>query len=262
VQVIEEWTVPVPQAGSVDLSGWGTLAGVSAPGVARHGGAGEWVVPAPVPAQAAAPAEDWIAPPAKPPAAPVWAPPNRAYDPMEPDPAPGPAFAPGEAPFATLAPGQELASGDEDLLVPIDPAEETATTPIRPEAPPPGAGELWVPGEHRVAVHTREGGTRRGIVRNVDLSASSFPLLPQGGRSAVQVPAAEVKAIFFMLGPGEKLAPAGGAPIRVIFLDGRSIEGTRDSGDAPKGFFLVPSDAARTSTRRVFVVRDATKSVV
>jgi hypothetical protein len=96
----------------------------------------------------------------------------------------------------------------------------------------------------------------------VDLSASSFPLLPQGGRSAVQVPAAEVKAIFFMLGPGEKLAPAGGAPIRVIFLDGRSIEGTRDSGDAPKGFFLVPSDAARTSTRRVFVVRDATKSVV
>jgi len=61
---------------------------------------------------------------------------------------------------------------------------------------------------------------------------------------------------------GEKLAPAGGARIRVMFLDGRTIEGTRDSGDAPKGFFLVPSDAARTSTRRIFVARDATKSVV
>jgi len=76
-----------------------------------------------------------------------------------------------------------------------------------------------------------------------------------------EVPAAEVKAIFFMLGPGEKLEPAGGARIRVIFLDGRTIEGTRDSGDAPKGFFLVPSDAARTSTRRVFVAREATKAV-
>lgn len=236
--------MPVPQAGSVDLSGWGTHTAASAPGVARQGTAGEWVVPAPAPAQAAASAEDWTAPAATPPATPAWAPLNGAYDPMEPDAAPGPA------------------PGDEDLLVPIDPSEEgTATTPIRPEAPPPGAGELWVPGEHRVAVHTREGGTRRGIVRNVDLSASSFRLLPQGGRSAVQVPAAEVKAVFFMLGPGEKLAPAGGARIRVIFLDGRSIEGTRDSGDAPKGFFLVPSDAASTSTRRVFVARDATKSV-
>jgi hypothetical protein len=224
------------QATSVDLSGWGT--------------------------HTAASAEDWPARAATPAAAPARAPQNGAYDPMEPEPAPAQAFAPGEAPFAPLAPGQELAPGDEDLLVPIDPSEETATTPIPPEAPPPGAGELWVPGEHRVAVQTREGGTRRGIVRNVDLSASSFPLLPQGGRSAVQVPAAEVKAIFFMLGPGEKLAPAGGARIRVMFLDGRTIEGTRDSGDAPKGFFLVPSDAARTSTRRVFVARDATKSVV
>jgi hypothetical protein len=153
------------------------------------------------------------------------------------------------------------APGDEDLLVPVDPFEETVTTRIRPEAPPPGAGELWVPGEHRVAVHTREGGTRRGIVRNVDLSASSFALLPHAARSAVQVAAAEVKAVFFMLGPGETIPPAGGARIRVMFLDGRTIEGTRDSGDAPKGFFLVPSDAARTSTRRIFVARAATKAV-
>jgi hypothetical protein len=255
--------VPVAQAASVDLSGWGTQAAAAqAPAAAVQGAAGEWAVPAAAAAQAAAPAEDWTALAATPAAAPAWAPLNGGYDPMEPEPAPAQAFAPGEAPFAPLAPGQELAPGDEDLLVPIDPSEEeTPTTPIPPEAPPPGAGELWVPGEHRVAVHSREGGTRRGIVRNVDLSASSFPLLPQGARSAVQVPAAEVKAIFFMLGPGEKLAPAGGARIRVIFLDGRTIEGTRDSGDAPKGFFLVPSDAARTSTRRVFVAREATKAV-
>jgi hypothetical protein len=175
-------------------------------------------------------------------------------------PVPGP-LAPLQAPSLVAPTTPAAAPGDEDLLVPLDPSEETATTRIRPEAPPPGAGELWVPGEHRVAVHTREGGTRRGIVRNVDLSASSFALLPHAARSAVQVAAAEVKAVFFMLSPGEAIPPAGGARIRVMFLDGRTIEGTRDSGDAPKGFFLVPSDGARTSTRRIFVARAATKAV-
>jgi hypothetical protein len=113
-----------------------------------------------------------------------------------------------------------------------------------------------------VAVHTRAGRTRRGLVRDVDLSGTGFSLQPQSGNAAPEsVQSAEVKAIFFMLRPGEKPAPGTGPRIRVTFEDGRTIEGMRDGADAPEGFFLVPSDAARTNTRRIFVARAAVQEL-
>ena len=81
--------------------------------------------------------------------------------------------------------------------------------------------------------------------------------MPQGGAAPEAVYHAEVKAIFFMLAAGETPQPANGAKVRVTFADGRSIEGKRDGGEGKHGFFLVPSDAARTNTRRIYVARDA-----
>ena len=113
-------------------------------------------------------------------------------------------------------------------------------------------------GEHRVAVHTRGGRTLRGTLRDVDLSKSQFPFLPQGGREAESIFHSDVKAIFFMLAPGEKPHAGEGGKVRVTFADGRVIEGTREGADAKHGFFLVPTDAARTNTRRIYVAREAT----
>jgi hypothetical protein len=49
--------------------------------------------------------------------------------------------------------------------------------------------------------------------------------------------------------------------VRVTFADGRTIDGNRDGLDAKHGFFLVPSDAARTNTRRIYIAREATTDV-
>jgi len=47
----------------------------------------------------------------------------------------------------------------------------------------------------------------------------------------------------------------------VTFADGRVIEGTREGAEAKHGFFLIPTDAARTNTRRIYVARDATSEI-
>ncbi|HTO99533.1 MAG TPA: hypothetical protein VMK66_20935, partial [Myxococcales bacterium] len=173
-----------------------------------------------------------------------------------------------------LGPPVELAS-PEQFLRPIDHDDPDLPAAI-PEAeqPPPEpkpkrskaiaqwrpASSLEVKGEHRVAVHTRGGRTLRGTLRDIDLAKSQFAFLPQGG-GAESIYHSDVKAIFFMLAPGEKPHEGDGAKVRVTFADGRVIEGTREGADAKHGFFLVPSDAARTNTRRIYVAREATEII-
>jgi hypothetical protein len=146
---------------------------------------------------------------------------------------------------------------DSDLLVPV----EDATAPLGVEPVPP-APPLIVPGEQRVAIHTRAGQTRRGTVTDLDLSQSQIQLEPQGGGSTETIDHGEVKAIFFMLAPGEKAEPADGRAVRVTFSDGRTIEGHRLGEDSSQGFFLVPLDAQRTNTRRIYVASDAVSEMV
>jgi hypothetical protein len=202
-----------------------------------------------------------------------------AIEPLDPQ---GSQVAPieGESPFAPLAPGATLAGEDDFGLdtgagqgpsgdaaheaPPIDLDDENLLVPIdepEPERGPVPTGLLAIPGEHRVAVHTRAGRTRRGVVRDIDLAAESFLLLPQAGGPPELIHASEVKAIFFMLQPGERPGPGDGHQLRVTFEDGRTIEGVRDGVEAPDGFFLVPGDAARTNTRRIFIARAAVQEL-
>jgi hypothetical protein len=229
----------------------------------------EWDVPSPAPAPDQSAGKT---------AASAWkAVQGNTYDQMEaPEQMETPAqtWAPGAAPFAPLAPGEMLSGdddmladsplgepvpGDENLLVPID-DEPAAEEPLHLSAIV-SDDHLVVAGEHRVAVHTRAGRTRRGTVRDVDLAQPDFMLEPLDGGAAEPVGASEVKAVFFMLPPGEKSRQAKGPRVRVTFLDGRSIDGTRVGDEYPAGFFLVPSDAARTNTRRIFIAREAAHSI-
>jgi hypothetical protein len=163
----------------------------------------------------------------------------------------------GTPPQLELVRGPETLEDAEDLLVPVD-----DPTPPRGVAPVESAQILVVPGEQRVAIHTRAGRTRRGTVTDLDLSQPSIPLEPQGGGATENIEHADVKAIFFMLAPGEKAEHPGGQAVRVTFADGRSIEGHRQGEDSSQGFFLVPLDAQRTNTRRIYVARDAISELV
>ena len=269
--VDSEWTPPAPAAAPE----W------SAPPAAA---AEEWEVPiTEVPPDAEAVAVDSAPPPRKP----AW---NQAavgataleqLDSQPPEPEPGaakelfgsvPAGATLGAADDELGPPEELAA-PEEVLKPVaidhdDPdlpqsTGEPARTRAQPLAAwrPTAANALEMQGEHRVAVHTRGGRTLRGTMRDIDLSKSQFPLIPQGGGEPEPIYRADVKAIFFMLAPGEPPHAGDGAKVRVTFADGRAIEGIRDGADAKHGFFLVPLDAARTNTRCIYVAREATSDI-
>ena len=225
-----------------------------------------WSAPAPVPAEAK---PSWSTP----------APGASTYDQL--DAAPAVEHEPGAKLFAPLQHGEslsaeepavqvpaesdlELLPEDPDLLVPIEEEPEPVRAPAAELAQmrTVAKSSLAVEGEHRVAVHTRGGRTRRGLVKDIDLAKSQFGLQPQGGGAEEPVYHAEVKAIFFMMAPGEKPRPGQGGKVRVTFADGRTIEGLRDGADGRHGFFLVPSDAARTNTRRIYVAREAAAEIV
>jgi hypothetical protein len=172
---------------------------------------------------------------------------------------PQPELEPIEASEDLLRP-VEIDENDPDLLVPVE-DDPPPPPPPAPKAAPVSLGALEIAGEHRVLVHTRGGRTRRGSIKDIDLGKSQFMLLPQGGGAAEPVYHAEVKAIFFMLGPGERGQPGDGGKVRITFSDGRSIDGIRDGSEGKHGFFLVPNDAARTNTRRIYVARDALTEV-
>ncbi len=70
-----------------------------------------------------------------------------------------------------------------------------------------------------------------------------------------------VKAIFFMLAPGEKAAAPVGKKVRVTFRDGRQVAGySPDYQEGTIGFFMIPADT-RTNTGRIGVYRSAVKNV-
>lgn len=160
---------------------------------------------------------------------------------------------------------QPLADGE--ALIMLNPHDHPdLPAPVNDDAPPMATGGVRrsgtvVAGEHRVAIHTRGGQTRRGSVTDVDLGRAQFALQPQGGGSTEIVPHSDVKAIFFMLAPGEVPVTPDGGKVRVTLSDGRSIEGHRDGADGPQGFFLVPVDAQKTNTKRIYIARAAVSAV-
>ena len=101
----------------------------------------------------------------------------------------------------------------EDILEEI-PADEAGFAPPEiPVAPAPVAAAAAVaaaPGSHRVVVHTLEGTVKRGVIEDADLAAAAIVLSPPPGEAAESVPTGKVKAIFFMLAPGEAAPAARG----------------------------------------------------
>ena len=193
-------------------------------------------------------------------------------------PAEAPAAPYDAAPFATAAvePAYEAAAYEapptEAPEVPVaEPAPVAAEADLavdvvdepEPEVLDPGqpAEDFFVHGAHRVVVHTLEGQVKRGFIENADLAAAALDLAAAQGGPIEPVATANVKAIFFMLAPGEQPAAPHGSRVRVTFRDGRQVAGfSPDYREGAFGFYMIPADA-RTSTGRIWVYQAAVKQV-
>jgi hypothetical protein len=178
--------------------------------------------------------------------------------PPEPARAPAPAArAPSARPSAPPArPSAPPAAPPRTVSAPPPPPRSSRTElfgdPLRPAS--------VIPGEHRVVVHTLAGPLKRGTLRDPDMEGERFELvLPNGGLEAIAVNL--IKAIFFMMAPGQQPPQPEGKRTTVTFEDGRQISGfcPEVQGSAP-GFFLLPADS-RTNTARIYVLRAAVKDI-
>ena len=149
----------------------------------------------------------------------------------------------------------------EAILAPPPPAPPPVAASAPPELVAQAAPACHVAGSHRVVVHTVEGQVKRGVLDDADLDAAELAFTSQPGTAPEVVPTEKVKAIFFMLAPGE-LAPAPeGKKVRVTFRDGRQVAGFSPAyDDTGVGFFMIPGDT-RTNTGRIWVYRSAVRQV-
>ncbi len=139
-----------------------------------------------------------------------------------------------------------------------------APAPVEPEPeirPAPSGGFAVVAGVNRVTVHTLDGRVLRGTLTDSDLEAAELKLDTGTPGQAIALPTADVKAIFFMLAPGETPPAAQGKRVRVAFRDGRQVAGiSPDYQEGGLGFFMIPVDT-RTNTGRIWVYQAAVKQV-
>lgn len=159
-------------------------------------------------------------------------------------------------------PPPNAASLAPPLPPPVAPPPMPHPTPApgRVERDPFAASPSFVSGEHRIVLHTVDGQVMRGAIANADLDDPELPLIQPNGAVA-RVPASHVKAVFFMLGTGERPLAASGTRVRVTFGDGRQVSGlSPDYSEATAGFFVLPVDG-RTNTARVWVYRAAARQV-
>jgi hypothetical protein len=162
---------------------------------------------------------------------------------------------------------EPLAPEPAAVLAPPPPPPAAAPPPpppvaaVAPAPSPAEPGDLRVPGSHRVVVHTIEGLVKRGVLDDPDLFAPVLSLAQQPGAPGEEIAAEKVKAIFFMLSPGEKPPAAEGRKVRVTFRDGRQIAGfSPDYRDDGIGFFMIPADT-KTNTGRIWVFRAAVRQL-
>jgi hypothetical protein len=156
------------------------------------------------------------------------------------------------------------ATEDEAELAGLDPipAALPPPPPLEPViVPVPAGGVTTVAGTRRVVIHTLDGQVLRGTLTDANLEAPELELDTGAPGAVTPVMTADVKAIFFMLTPGERPPAPLGKRVRVAFRDGRQVAGfSPDYQEGGAGFFMIPADT-RTNTGRIWVYQAAVKQV-
>ncbi len=119
------------------------------------------------------------------------------------------------------------------------------------------------PGPRKATVHFKDGVTRRGVIGQFDTNADLVRLDPPVGSSAPSedLVALALKTIFLMLPRGATKPRVNGPAVRLVLIDGRSLEGvTSDYDPHRKAFTLFPK-GARGNIERIIVYNDAVKNI-
>jgi len=112
--------------------------------------------------------------------------------------------------------------------------------------------------DEKVVLRYRDGRTERAILDPIDNSREVLTARLDDG-TTLEVPFADLKAVFFPQTRGDEPEPAAGLPIAVEFNDREVIRGTAQYNPERNGFFLFPTD--RSKNDRIFVVNSAIVSI-
>lgn len=184
--------------------------------------------------------------------------------PQEEEPAPRPAPRPGpkavdRKSIDALFDDAEIDAGEEEIAS-IAPAKPQAAKPFAEGSTQPVD---IPPGPRKATVHFKDGVTRRGVIGQFDTDADLVRLDPPANSSAPaeDLIALALKTIFLMLPRGASKPRVNGSAVKLVLIDGRSLEGvTTDYDPRRKSFTLFPK-GARGNIERIIVYNDAVKNI-
>ncbi|MCL2626630.1 MAG: hypothetical protein FWD46_07450 [Cystobacterineae bacterium] len=129
---------------------------------------------------------------------------------------------------------------------------------------PRSAKGFQIPGLHKVVLYTMGGAVKRGAFENPDLSQPSVSLRAHEETELLAVE--QIKAVYFMKPstrtPAENspFPPPGGSYWKVVFHDGRRVEGQLSELQGTAGFFLIPKQG-KSPTAYLYVNRSAVQEM-
>jgi hypothetical protein len=185
--------------------------------------------------------------------------------PQEEEPAPRPAPRPtpksvDRKSIDALFADTELDTGGEEEIAAVAPAKPQAAKPFAEGTTQPVD---LPPGPRKATVHFKDGVTRRGVIGQFDTDADLVRLDPPANSSAPaeDLIALALKTIFLMVPRGANKPRINGSAVRLVLIDGRSLEGvTTDYEPRRKAFTLFPK-GARGNIERIIVYNDAVKNI-
>jgi hypothetical protein len=132
-------------------------------------------------------------------------------------------------------------------------------SPLTKKQPRPTGRPNDLRGERKVTVHYRDGVSRRGKAAQIDPGADALELELGGKKEKIRAEA--LKAVFVILPPGTAYPEKKGRAVRLVMMDGRSLEGfTPDYQPTGRAFTLFPA-RDEGNIERVIVYNDAVKNI-
>jgi hypothetical protein len=98
-------------------------------------------------------------------------------------------------------------------------------------------------------------------VGEIDLDASSIQLTPPDGGAAETFNALALKTIFLLLPPGMSYPEKQGQRVRVVLIDGRTLQGTSNDYHPNRNAFTLFPAEDRGNIERIIVFTGAVKNI-
>jgi len=138
---------------------------------------------------------------------------------------------------------------------------QTSGPPLQGVVPPHTSANFQTQGFYEVVLYTMSGAVKRGAFQDVDLGQPT--VLLQTPEETEPIAVHHIKAVYFMK-PAHgsfSLPPATGAHSKVVFHDGRMVEGQLSAPqEEDAGFFLIPRQD-KSPTAYLYINRSAVQEI-